>query len=246
MISHKNYLQKLFCIVCLVASWCNNSYSQWIIPSSVAETSVYAAAGITKLQGDMGGYVYEKFPLIDSNTSFAAGFRLTTPYRIGISILSEVQNHYQGDDSGTHLAYRQMGFKSRQYGYSAQLEITLLGGNYMKNYMPHTIYTFGGGGYCFSKTKFVDDSFVRSNDMVKLDEQAALIFGGFGYQYRLTKNLALGAEYRATQFFSDYIDGYHPYFSKRDDMSMDLRVTVAYFFNLNIGGKKIWDCNCEY
>lgn len=233
----------LFCLVLLFYS---NGYSQWVLTkSSVGEASIYAGAGITKLYGDMGGYAFEKFALIDANSSFAAGLRYSSPYRIGFSFLGEISNHYQGNDKDTHLAYRDMAFKSKEWGISGQLEITLWGGNFLRDYNPHTIYTFGGGGYASSKAEFVKPENVRADDKVKLEEQAPYVYGGFGYQYRLSEHWAVGAEYRATQYFSDYIDGYHPRFSKRDDMSMDFRFVVAYYFHLNLGGKTIWDCNCE-
>ena len=248
MLKQKNNLLRLL-LFFLGLLFSTSAFSQWVLTSSrIGETSIYAGAGITKLYGDIGGYAFEKFILNDANTSYAAGFRYTSPYRIGFSVLSEISNHYQGDDKNTHLDYRQMAFKSKEWGISGQLEITLLGGTYMSNYNPHTLYTFGGGGYANSRAQFLDPNLVRPTDKAKNNEvvESFNLFGGFGYQYRLSSRWALGAEYRATQFFSDYIDGYHPQFSKRDDMSMDLRVTLAYFFNLNIGGKKIWDCNCDY
>ncbi|VBB46900.1 exported hypothetical protein [uncultured Paludibacter sp.] len=236
------FLHIIFFSVFLADASAQGSFSS----SQLGETSVYAATGITKLYGDIGGYVAEKFALVDINTSLAVGFRYTTPFRIGFSFLTEINNHYQGDDKGTHLNYRQMAFKSRQWGYSGQLEITLLGGSYMKDFNPNNIYMFGGGGYSYAKARFLNPDLIRSSDKVKYKEQSPCIYGGFGYQYRLNDQFSLGAEYRATQFFSDFIDGYHPKFSKRDDMSMDFRVIAAYYFEINLSRRKKWDCHCDY
>ncbi|MFV0471661.1 MAG: outer membrane beta-barrel protein [Paludibacteraceae bacterium] len=238
---------KILLIVVFFLTINPNTFAQWALPSSqLGETSIYAGAGITKLYGDIGGYANEKFALVDINTSYALGFRYTSPFRVGFSLLAELNNHYQGDDVNTHLSYREIAFRSRQYGYSGQLEITLWGGNYFSTYNPHHLYAFGGIGHSNISSQILDTTLIRSTDKVKYKEQTWSIYGGFGYQYRFADHFSIGLEYRATQFLTDYIDGYHPKFSKRDDMSMDLRLTVAYYFHLNLGGKKRWKCNCDY
>lgn len=239
--------QKILFIGFFISSSIFNLSAQWTASSSAkGESSVYIAVGMTELYGDIGGSDISELSFTDSKSSYALGFRYSSPSRFGFSLLTEMNNHYQGDNEEPHLDYRQMAFKSSEWDISVQLEIDLLGGSYLITQNPHHIYTFVGSGYARSKTRFLDENLVRSTDKVKLVASAPSLYGGLGYQYRLNNLFALGAEYRVTQFLSDYIDGYHPKFSKRNDMSMDFRMTFAYFFHLNLFGGKRYKCNCEH
>lgn len=200
------------------------------------ETSVYAGSGVSKLYGDIGGYTLEKSILADINSSFVVGLRHTTLHRFGYSFLLDYNNHFESTDADTHLSSRNMSFKSVQLGLNAQIEYTFIGGKYYENSKPHSLYALFGAGVAFSNAQIHDENMLKPTDKVKLKEQALGISGGLGYQYRISNSIGVGAEYRLTQFLSDYMDGFHPLNSRKLDMSMDLRISLSYFFKVESGG----------
>jgi hypothetical protein len=157
------------------------------------------------------------------NYSASFGFRNTLPSNFGY----KATFHY-GDYSGAdknHNVHKDgyYSYHSKTLEFSVRGEYSVrFGLKYDKN-TPNTLYGFAGLGVLNSNVKFpVGSPQGRANNT----SGVALIGGG--YRYYLTDQVSIGTELEFHYSSNDYIDGYHPITSKRNDVLVGISFTLAY------------------
>lgn len=138
------------------------------------------------------------------------------------------------------MEYRNFAYSNRINEFSLQGEYTFFGGSFADS--SHSLYLYAGFGVINSASNFQGDKASRPDDNFKDNVTAPVLPVGVGYQYRIGKNITVGAEFGWHYAFSDYLDGYSSSTSKRDDTLSALTLTFTY--KLFGGGKE--RCNCEF
>jgi len=157
------------------------------------------------------------------NYSAGLGFRNSFPSNFGYKMTLQYGD-YSGADKNRNV------HKEGYYSYNSKtLELSVRGEysvhfglKYDKN-TPNTLYGFAGLGVLQSSITFPVDS-----PQGKPNNTSGVALMGGGYRYSLTDQVAIGAELEFHYSSNDYVDGYHPLTSKRNDVLVGVSFTLAY------------------
>lgn len=158
-----------------------------------------------------------------NNYSASFGFRNTLPSNFGYKATLQYGS-YSGADKNHNV------HKDGYYSYQSKtLELSVRGEysvrfglKYDKN-TPNTLYGFAGLGVLNSNVKFP----VGSPQGSPNNTSGVALIGG-GYRYYLTDQVSIGSELEFHYSSNDYLDGYHPITSKRNDVLVGISFTLAY------------------
>lgn len=189
--------------------------------------------GLNKFSGDIGGDNFSDQLKNDMGFGGSAAFRYVFPFRLGIKAFAEY-DVYRGKDSKPRSNQDIRFFSSNVFSVGAQLELILLGNNYLEKNIPHSVYLLGG-----AKKAFVNSLL---DNVQKGKENTSGFFFGLGYQYRINETFGIGLEVKQILFFSDDVDGYNLKISsnKSKDTASDVKFTFSYYLpysSRKTGGK---------
>lgn len=210
---------------------------------SIGDKSLIITSGFSLPSFDIGGKLWEKQPG-DLSPTVNFGFRYLLPANFGIKLFGEFTT-YADDDKGTKNDTRGGGgkykFSNQIYRGGARLEYHILG-NVTDWEARHNVYVFGGGGVAYATSTVVGDPdkdhFVNTTPVT-----TPLLLTGIGYQYRLSRNFAVGLDLNYEYYFSDYVEGFHTSWSKSNDVGYGAMFTFSYYFTrIYFQTKK---CRCD-
>jgi hypothetical protein len=210
---------------------------------SIGDKSLIITSGFSLPSFDIGGKLWEKQPG-DLSPTVNFGFRYLLPANFGIKLFGEFTT-YADDDKGTKNDTRGGGgkykFSNQIYRGGARLEYHILG-NVTDWEARHNVYVFGGGGVAYATSTVVGDPdkdhFVDTKPVT-----TPLLLTGIGYQYRLSRNFAVGLDLSYEYYFSDYVEGFTTSWSKSNDVGYGAMFTFSYYFTrIYFQTKK---CRCD-
>ena len=210
---------------------------------SIGDKSLIITSGFSLPSFDIGGKLWEKQPG-DLSPTVNFGFRYLLPANFGIKLFGEFTT-YADDDKGTKNHTRGGGgkykFSNQIYRGGARLEYHILG-NVTDWEARHNVYVFGGGGVAYATSTVKEDSdkdhFVNTTPVT-----TPLLLTGIGYQYRLSRNFAVGLDLSYEYYFSDYVEGFTTSWSKSNDVGYGAMFTFSYYFTrIYFQTKK---CRCD-
>jgi len=210
---------------------------------SIGDKSLIITSGFSLPSFDIGGKLWEKQPG-DLSPTVNFGFRYLLPANFGIKLFGEFTT-YADDDKGTKNHTRGGGgkykFSNQIYRGGARLEYHILG-NVTDWEARHNVYVFGGGGVAYATSTVVGDPdkdhFVDTKPVT-----TPLLLTGIGYQYRLSRNFAVGLDLSYEYYFSDYVEGFTTSWSKSNDVGYGAMFTFSYYFTrIYFQTKK---CRCD-
>ncbi|HZK68878.1 MAG TPA: hypothetical protein VFC36_04690 [Paludibacter sp.] len=183
-----------------------------------------ASFGPTYCYSDAAGSLFRQ-TLVQGyhNYNASIGFRQSFP-----SNFSYRTSLYYGDYSGADKTRNE--HKDGYYSYNSKtLEFSVRGEysvhfglKYDKN-TPNTLYGFAGLGVLNSNIKFPAGS-----PQGRPNNTSGVALMGGGYRYYLTDQVSIGTELEFHYSSNDYVDGYHPITSKRNDVLVGISFTLAY------------------
>ena len=210
---------------------------------SIGDKSLIITSGFSLPSFDIGGKLWEKQPG-DLSPTVNFGFRYLLPANFGIKLFGEFTT-YADDDKGTKNDTRGGGgkykFSNQIYRGGARLEYHILG-NVTDWEARHNVYVFGGGGVAYATSTVKGDPdkdhFVNTTPVT-----TPLLLTGIGYQYRLSRNFAVGLDLSYEYYFSDYVEGFTTSWSKSNDVGYGAMFTFSYYFTrIYFQTKK---CRCD-
>ncbi len=210
---------------------------------SIGDKSLIITSGFSLPSFDIGGKLWEKQPG-DLSPTVNFGFRYLLPANFGIKLFGEFTT-YADDDKGTKNDTRGGGgkykFSNQIYRGGARLEYHILG-NVTDWEARHNVYVFGGGGVAYATSTVVGDPdkdhFVDTKPVT-----TPLLLTGIGYQYRLSRNFAVGLDLNYEYYFSDYVERFTTSWSKSNDVGYGAMFTFSYYFTrIYFQTKK---CRCD-
>ena len=210
---------------------------------SIGDKSLIITSGFSLPSFDIGGKLWEKQPG-DLSPTVNFGFRYLLPANFGIKLFGEFTT-YADDDKGTKNHTRGGGgkykFSNQIYRGGARLEYHILG-NVTDWEARHNVYVFGGGGVAYATSTVVGDP-DKDHDVNTKPVTTPLLLTGIGYQYRLSRNFAVGLDLNYEYYFSDYVEGFHTSWSKSNDVGYGAMFTFSYYFTrIYFQTKK---CRCD-
>ena len=186
------------------------------------------SVGPAYLYGDPFGNVYDKSFLNGTNFSTSLSFRQMFVGNFGYRA-SLIYGNYVGSDLATRehtVGYLSFNSSILELTMRGEYKLFSFGGNRFSRDTPNSIYLFLGGG--LASTNVTNPPGSAPLDVA---QTTALVMPlGFYYEYALTPNFMIGAEFGWQLGFSDYLDGYHPPVpnSKSDDVLGNFHITVSY------------------
>lgn len=242
----------IICVVFLHAQSRNGLY-KFSLPgkSSIVLTGI----GPSYLFGDVGGnkdtkglFAKTDFVVAQTKYMFSVNYRYVFQNNIGFKT-SALFGKFEGTDVDSRNSGRGFDFSTNLTVFALHIEYNLIGGENAEYATPHKVYVFGGAGAMISKVDFNSPNPMRNTATLK-DSHApnavitpvgngynakmtsvspAFPIGG-GYEYEISPNFSIGAEYVIHASFSDYIDGVTTSDSKNKDYLMNLDLTFTYKF----------------
>ena len=206
---------------------------------SVGEKSFIITPGFSYPSFDIGGAIWEK-PFSKINPTINIGYRIPLPYNLNVKAFGDY-TYFKGNEVGGRNANRDsLSFNSDVWRAGVRLEYNIIG-NSTYSEKPFIINVFGGAGIAYSNST-VSNYVIWGT--VKSPVVSPLIVIGSGYQYRLTKNLAIGIDLSCDYYFDDYIEGFYPRGgSKSNDYTYSAVFTFSYIFtHISYFKKK---CRCD-
>ena len=172
--------------------------------------------GPSFINGDTNGKPV--FPSFSSNNMISLQMNHIFPGNLGY-VLSYMYGTYTGNDSTNSI--RGYAYKSTISEISLQAKYYIIGGPYADD-PTHSLYVYGGFGIAFLTPKSTNNksadlgSWTIDNGVTNVpiylpNPPAELVFPlGIGYQYALTDNISIGAEFSAHMLLGDYAEGLKP------------------------------------
>ena len=173
-----------------------------------------------------GNYFNNTFVDGIHNFDMAIGFRHIL--QNGFSYKADFEyGNYSGSDKNTNLEYRNFSNISNVIEFSGKGEYSYYWGRRYARNRPHSIYGFAGVGVLNSFTKYTGSPQLFDEEHSPIF--AAFIPYGIGYQYQLTPEFTIGAEFGGQYALSDFVDGFHSIrWSRSNDILGNLKFTIAY------------------
>lgn len=206
---------------------------------------VLTGLGPGYLFGDLGGSInstfLKDFEFERSKILLSLNYRYMFPNNIGFKI-NAIYGRFNTEDDGSRNDIRDYSADVKLGIVAAHFEYNLFGGEYAYFPSDHTFYVFAGVGILYSDSKIstvdkvLNEQFLGKN-IISNDGKNAHTYTlspvfpiGFGYEYELSSNWAVGAEYNLHIPFSDYVDGISPSGSESKDYLMSMSLTFTYKF----------------
>lgn len=236
----------------LLFSQSRNGLYKFSLPgkSSIVLTGI----GPSYLFGDVGGnkdtkglFAKTDFVVAQTKYMFSVNYRYVFQNNIGFKT-SALFGKFEGTDDGSRNDERGFNFTTNLTVLALHIEYNLIGGENAQFATPHKVYVFGGIGAMISKVNFNSTKYnysqrpedshapnaiitdaVSSYNAKMTSVSPAFPIGG-GYEYEISPNFSIGAEYVIHASFSDYIDGVTTGYSKNKDYLMNLDLTLTYKF----------------
>jgi opacity protein-like surface antigen len=216
---------------------------------------VLSGIGPSYLFGDVGGnkdtkglFAKTDFVVAQTKYMFSVNYRYVFQNNIGFKT-SALFGKFEGTDVGSRNAARGFNFSTNLSVFALHIEYNLIGGENAEYSTPHKVYVFGGVGALISKVDFNSPNPLRNTASLrdkhapnavltivgngynaKMTSASPAFPVGAGYEYELSPNFSIGAEYVIHASFSDYIDGVTTSDSKNKDYLMNLDLTLTYKF----------------
>ena len=227
----------------ILAIWFSSAFSQSDEPDykfSVGDKSLIITSGFSLPSFDIGGKLYEKQPK-DLSPTVNFGFRYLLPANFGIKLFGEYTKYKDDDDYKRGLGNSQYSFSNQIYRGGGRLEYHILG-NVTDYEARHNVYVFGGGGIVHAESEVVGMADI--NHVINTTPVTTpLLLTGIGYQYRLSRNFAVGLDLSYEYYFSDYVEGFTTSWSKSNDVGYGAMFTFSYYFTrIYFQTKK---CRCD-
>lgn len=219
-----------------------------------SKSIVLTGIGPAFLFGDLGGNVQsgilKDFDVELAKIMFTLSYRYVFPNNIGLNVFG-LYNEFVHSDANSRNAVRGYDSKVNLAIIGTHIEYNFIGGEYAQFYTPHTLYVFAGLGVLFSLNtlnstnptiplylnklgKVITESNSTDNltaTFAKTRTISPVLPIGVGYDYAISDQISIGAEYTINLPFSDYIDGISPSGSKSADYLMSLNLTLTYKFS---------------
>jgi len=219
---------------------------------------VLTGLGPGYLFGDLGGTInnslLKDFEFERAKIMLSLNYRYMFPNNIGFKI-NALYGRFEHADEGSRNDVRDYNSDVKLGILATHFEYNLFGGEYAQFPSPHTFYVFAGIGVLYSDSKIwtldktINQQFLGKH-IISNDGKNAHTYTitpvvpiGFGYEYEVTSNWAVGAEYNLHIPFSDYVDGLSPSGSKSKDYLMSLSMTLTYKFGYrpSSSNRVIWN-----
>lgn len=247
----RNIVLSIFIVafVALTQAQSRNGLYKFSLPgkSSIVLTGI----GPSYLFGDVGGnkdtkglFAKTDFVVAQTKYMFSINYRYVFQNNIGFKT-SALFGKFEGTDVDSRNAGRGFDFSTNLTVLALHIEYNLVGGENAEYPTPHKVYVFGGTGAMISNVDFnsvnpkrITDSHAPNTVITPIGSgynakmvtvTPAFPIGG-GYEYEVSPNFSIGAEYVIHASFSDYIDGVSTSYSKNKDYLMNLDLTLTYKF----------------
>lgn len=206
---------------------------------------VLTGLGPGYLFGDLGGSInssfLKDFEFERAKIMLSLNYRYMFPNNIGLKI-NGIYGQFDTADDGSRNDIRDYSADVKLGIVAAHFEYNLFGGEYAYYPSAHTFYVFAGLGILYSDSKIstqdkiLNEQFLGKRIITNDGKNAhtytiSPVFPiGFGYEYEMSSNWAVGAEYNLHVPFTDYVDGLSPSGSESKDYLMSLSLTFTYKF----------------
>lgn len=242
------FILLITCVVFLHAQSRNGLY-KFSLPgkSSIVLTGI----GPSYLFGDVGGnkdtkglFAKTDFVVAQTKYMFSINYRYVFQNNIGFKT-SALFGKFEGTDVNSRNSERGFDFTTNLTVFALHIEYNIIGGENAEYATPHKVYVFGGAGAMISNVNFNSQHPLRITDShapnavftpqgtgynaKMLSVSPAFPIGG-GYEYEISPNFSIGAEYVIHASFSDYLDGISTSYSRNKDYLMNLDLTFTYKF----------------
>ncbi len=166
------------------------------------------SVGPSFLNGDLDGPDSKTIGLGQNNMA-SIGLLHILPGNYGYK-LSYMYGTYLGSDIGS-IKNNNRGYKSstKLSEISLRGEYFLIGGPYAENPISHSLYVFGGFGVILSNSLSTGEP-AQKAEIYKQLATTPVFPVGFGYQYEVSENFLIGAEFGEHYAIGDYVDGFKP------------------------------------
>ncbi len=211
---------------------------------------ILTGAGVGYMFGDLG----ETKKIMSDHIGImpTLSYKYTFPNNIGFK-LSLMYGRFKHTDYETSNNARDYSSDIKLGSAAFHFEYNFFGGQYAEYPSYHTFYTFLGIGAVYSdvlltsRKNYIKDEFLGKKVKMLNNYQAQtytwspIIPIGLGYEYELSSNWAVGAEYTMQIPFSDYMDGISPSGSNHFDYLMSLSFSITYKFGYSPTTTRRWN-----